>query len=439
MYTPFEQGPDVRYSGVAVCTYETIKRFNAASKRATDADGLGCSICQDTMGLPEGKSSANLSIVVLEKCKHQFHEICLMEWLSPVVLSRSAEDLDPVLSILKNKERYEYIRAFGRRPFLSIRLGVGVSPINEATADNEVIVAAGRLLQAAREADDEFEVPSDYYDLDADFETVAAHYERRAAIGATKWTPINSIARHPVPQALPAFNLEKDHQLSHRVALTEIRGAATTPTCPHCRQRAHINNTSCHADSLVLIRARLRLTNLAYQCFGFTEHPQETLHRQELQHFLHRRFLDTIFLAPEPLPSPQNCQSIFTQARLLLRDDALRYLKTHPALPAHESIRALQLAMFYENFPQRDEHVTWFFNPDARLDSRWRFRGCDADVRLLNEEPWVYCRRVMIFASGGVFDPPVVRVAKGDGGVAGEKDFAGEGDRGGDEEVEGGL
>ncbi|KAL8807466.1 MAG: hypothetical protein Q9200_004649, partial [Gallowayella weberi] len=333
---------------MAVCTYEAIECFNAASKRATDADA-GCSICQDTLGIPESKSPANLSMIVLENCKHQFHEICLMEWLGPIVLPRPAEELDPVVSILEDGERHNYIRTlrlhhllYTHQRALEIR----------ATGANRVLTRAGRLLRVSRAAIE-------------GIEESAVREEPQATSGASEGTPINTPDRDPEPQALPDVDSQKCQQITHRVAFSEIRGVGATPTCPHCRQPANINNESCHADSLQLIRVRLRLANLAYQCFGFTEHPHETLERQGIQQFLHRRFLDNIFLSAEPIPTPENCRRLFKQARILLRDDATRYIR-HNKLYAHEVIRVMQLAMFYENFALRDEHIKYFFDADAR-------------------------------------------------------------------------
>ncbi|KAL8680048.1 MAG: hypothetical protein Q9186_003728 [Xanthomendoza sp. 1 TL-2023] len=317
-----------------------------------------------------------------------------MEWLSPVVLPRPTKGLDPVLRLLEDEERVKRIQGSSthRRALEHTITGV--------RTEDEVYVAAGQLLQVAIEALEEGEISED----------------APATSGASQWTAINNnIDPDLDSQDLPPMNITKGgHKFTPLVALSEIRGTATIPTCPHCRQPANINNRSCHADSLQLIRVRLRITNLAYQCFGFAPNAQETIERQELQHFLHRRFLDNIFLSPEPIPTPSNCRRIFKQARLILRDEVHRYWKQHD-LSSHEHIPVMQLAMFYENFKLRDEHIHWFFNPDARLDLSWDFQVSDTDVRLLNQDPRVYCSRLTIFASSLVYAPPTVRIVRDEG------------------------
>ncbi|KAL9023024.1 MAG: hypothetical protein Q9196_007424, partial [Gyalolechia fulgens] len=83
MHTPFERMPGLNYGTVASCTQIMIEKFNNAAKLVTGQAG-GCSICHDTLG--DDGVSAKLAMTVIPDCKHCFHEICIMQWLSPITL-----------------------------------------------------------------------------------------------------------------------------------------------------------------------------------------------------------------------------------------------------------------------------------------------------------------------------------------------------------------
>ena len=90
MSSPFRRGTFAFYGGILPCVQTMIADLNEATcshdlaggtgKKAKDAgeNGDTCSICLDTFGTSTDGSSPKLAIIMLPKCKHRFHEICIM-------------------------------------------------------------------------------------------------------------------------------------------------------------------------------------------------------------------------------------------------------------------------------------------------------------------------------------------------------------------------
>ena len=328
MYSPFKQGANRYYSGLSQCIMRTIEGFNRAADRAV---GIveGCSICQDTLGAAEGDPPSHLSMVILESCKHQFHEYCLMEWLSPIFLPTMVQGLDPLVRLLEERSNLEE---------------------GEIRGETEAQIAANR----------------------------------------TQFT-----------QTLYPVNPFIDPQATREVPISELRGPMRARTCPHCRQCTFLGPISCYADTIQLIRARLRLTNLAYQCFGFKRTQDEEEQRRSIQSFLRRRCQDNDALALEDTDAwtlnVDGPRHVFKQARLSLREEDVFRYKNSYLLTAIEQLRLLQLAAFFESFDLCSWDADLFFNPSSVLDLDWSFSPSAEEYGLLNVDPAAFCKDIMFF------------------------------------------
>ncbi|KAI4241122.1 MAG: hypothetical protein L6R40_004761 [Gallowayella cf. fulva] len=333
-------------------------------------------------------------MLVLEGCKHQFHEYCLMEWLSPIRLPQGSQDLDPIMRMME--ARSNLIHTLGRLPFSSAFR----KRFDQLTARD---LAEGRLQALIPQAMAEVDA------MDEELEEVENGEEHLFHTDSPQGTPTNNVDNGLESQNISPVNLLTDIQLTRNVLVQEIRRDTTSPTCPYCRQPANINNISCHTDTLQIIRVRLRLANLAYQCFNFKLNRSEIAERRHIQQFLLRRFLDNILLSPEPIPTPPHCRRIFTLARLTLREQVFRYTRAH-RLTSHEQLRITQLATFYENFALRDKDIKWFFEPDAHLDLTWDFTPSAGEFRLLHRNPREFCQRLSISKGIHGLGAPSLRV-----------------------------
>ncbi|KAL8912603.1 MAG: hypothetical protein Q9171_002405 [Xanthocarpia ochracea] len=201
-------------------------------------------------------------------------------------------------------------------------------------------------------------------------------------------------------QALYPINPFLDPQLTREVPISELRGATRARTCPHCRQCTFLGPLSCHADTIQLIRARLRLTNLAYQCFGFKRTKDEEEQQKSIQSFLRRRCQDNDVLALEDTDAwtldVGGPRHVFKQARLSLREDVFRYKNSY-LLTSTEQLRLLQLAAFFESFELCSLDADLFFNPSSVLDLDWSFSPSAEEYGLLNVDPAAFCKDMMFF------------------------------------------
>ncbi|KAL8786462.1 MAG: hypothetical protein Q9213_002778 [Squamulea squamosa] len=156
----------------------------------------------------------------------------------------------------------------------------------------------------------------------------------------------------------------------------------------------------CHADTIQLIRARFRLTNLAYQCLRFKRTHLEELQRYSIQTFLNRRYQDSTILATggsEKWTLTDRAQHVFKQARIILREEAFKYMR-HNQLSAPEQLRVMQLVAFFESFKLRWQDADHFFNPCSELDNDWDFSPSLEEYTLLNLDPAAFCKNIQISA-----------------------------------------
>ncbi|KAL9603035.1 MAG: hypothetical protein Q9219_001399 [cf. Caloplaca sp. 3 TL-2023] len=167
----------------------------------------------------------------------------------------------------------------------------------------------------------------------------------------------------PDPHNLATFQIFDRESFYGDFTLENRASTAPGHHCPLCRQVAFFESDRCHADTIQLIRVRLRLSDLAYKVFGFERTPEESKERDDILHFLNRRYKDNLALGEqEILPSPAKCAKVFRLAREQLRGLCYKYTGTY-ALLAKEQLRVVQLAMFYENIRLLNHRMPSFFDP----------------------------------------------------------------------------
>ncbi|KAI4173917.1 MAG: hypothetical protein LQ343_002685 [Gyalolechia ehrenbergii] len=204
-------------------------------------------------------------------------------------------------------------------------------------------------------------VLEDLFDGDEEGEI---HDEQPAILPSIPYTvPARPADSDSASQYLPPIDLFRESFLNleglPRISRTEGR----TQNCPMCRGCAFGQKSPCHADTLQLLRVRLRLTDLAYDFFRYERNVDEQSNRAEVAVFLNRRYCDNMTLGePEILPCPQECRKLFKEARQILRVAAYRYMRIQP-LSAAEQLRVMQLAMFFESFELKDDMISYFFDP----------------------------------------------------------------------------
>ncbi|KAL8674987.1 MAG: hypothetical protein Q9168_000581 [Polycauliona sp. 1 TL-2023] len=141
--------------------------------------------------------------------------------------------------------------------------------------------------------------------------------------------------------------------------------------CGICRGPAFVNGlTACHADTLQLIRLRLRLTDLAYRCLDFHLTEQEQIERAEIVKFLNRRHADNIALGEREVPlTRSSCRRVFRQARSMLRKDAYVYALGHRLENGSiEDTRVMRFATFFEKYRLREEEMPFFFDANPAFN-----------------------------------------------------------------------
>ena len=191
---------------------------------------------------------------------------------------------------------------------------------------------------------------------------------------------------HRDPQALPSVDLFSTSPPS--AILTSGRSKPLSNKCPLCRRSAFGKAPPCHIDSLIHLRLRLRLIDLAYSVFNFKRCPEEESDRKELKSFFDRRHNDSLALCEREVPlSTPACQKIFKQAREILRNQVHLYMREH-RLAAAEQLRMTQLCMFYEYFTLRDTHIWYFFDPSpSYFGHEWKANFSSKDIKAMYEDP----------------------------------------------------
>ncbi|KAL8914215.1 MAG: hypothetical protein Q9171_001086 [Xanthocarpia ochracea] len=387
MATPFPRDSRVSYGAVAHCMLSTMSLFNLAAERAAQqGETCECSICHDTLG-------PGLVMVALPGCNHRFHEICIQTWLSPIQVPDTTRE--PVRfwsacvdSVFRNIED----RTLG---WAALALLPPDTPVYQAAAaelstGNDIDSDVGEALEAAYDQDEEmaeelgdeleegeiqevqsppnsqepsdeeleeYEVPT-ALQIQNTFRTI-----REQFIEAGVLLPESQEAQR-YPQDLP--------EISDDYIFDDARFPPREPShqCPYCRRPVFFTGpVGCHADTLQLIRVRLRLTDLAYRFLGFSRTDQENKDRETVTKYLDRRHADNITLGEREIPlTPRSCRRVFRQARSMLRKEAYVYGIRHEIEGTDEGALVEQFGTFFEKFGLRDEHTAFFFDANPAFN-----------------------------------------------------------------------
>ncbi|KAI4086453.1 MAG: hypothetical protein LQ344_007548 [Seirophora lacunosa] len=246
----------------------------------------------------------------------------------------------------------------------------------ESASREEVEASGSRLLALVTEA---FYATSEETQSDINAEDAGLRSEESLEDGreADEVQPVDPHVSES--QYLPPVDLWDGSIMDpgHNPTAQDTAEEPTTQSshCPLCRERAFNSAPPCCTDTLRLLRARLRLTNLAYGIFGFERCEAENAERNAITAFLRRRHSDSVVLEEAPsLPSAPDCRRIFTAARSQLRDDAYRYLYAHRGrLSAVEQLHVMQLVTVFEHFRLQNRYMRLFFGGDPGMDGyEWR-------------------------------------------------------------------
>ncbi|KAI4099505.1 MAG: hypothetical protein LQ339_005932 [Xanthoria mediterranea] len=392
MSSPFgRRAGDAGYSGIAPDLMKVIEKFNEAADRVAEQT-QDCSICLNILDTPEGSGqpprasqtngtvgTSRLSIITL-RCGHRFHEQCLMTWLSPILYPSMEHGLGAVATVLD--DRSIIIDLMGQLPLGSNERAtverMAAAPLGRHTVDE--------IFARVRQGTFLF----DHVGADG----LRARRRSRALTDRDRFT-----------QDLYAINPFIDRLHTREVFVSDVLGKEPDPrSCPYCRQPANLGRLDHHADIIQLIRARLRLTNLAYQTLKFQRTPREENQRISITKFLQRRSNDNTILGIDDVNKWSRTvrpKVLFKQARLTLRETAFQYLKhLNYLLSSAERLRICQLVAFYESFQLKWVDVLSFFDAREMLDQEWEWEPTDEEYRRFQLDPERFCREMVIFADG---------------------------------------
>ena len=173
--------------------------------------------------------------------------------------------------------------------------------------------------------------------------------------------------------------------------------------CIYCQQPADLGQLDNHTDIIQLIRARLRLTNLAHQCLRFQRTPREEHQPSQIEKFLKRRSEDNDILALENVAawseSLDRGPRLFKLARLQLRGKVFQYLHNNQTtLTEWEGLR--QLVKFFEKF-ELNGHCQFFFGTSPTLDKKWLYEHFAENHRHVLANCTGFCEKMQIFLEDG--------------------------------------
>ena len=412
MNSLFQRSSTVSYAVVAPCMLEAMFQFNQATQKAPlQADTCECSICHDTMG-------PNLAITVLPDCKHRFHELCIQTWLSPIQLPDTTRGpvtfwTNLVDSIFREiEDRCHFWEDLAR--LTSARR----EPVARLSSGTEIDSDVEESLQAAYDQDEEMtdepevrapdadsgvSMPPDVVDVlvpegegveleegeireaqppQASQDSQHEDLEEGEIRDARQF---HQTFRNLIEQVMAAGVLPQRVQQQHQrrsqdlpdisedyiYDISPFKSRESSHSCPYCRRSAFFEGLiECHADTLQLIRVRLRLTDLAYRCLDFDRTDKELQERAIMIDFLNRRHADNVTLGEREIPlRPSSCKRVFRQARSILRREAYTYSIGHGLQHgSEEHSRVMRFATFFEHFRLRDGDIPFFFDANPAFN-----------------------------------------------------------------------
>ncbi|KAL8683852.1 MAG: hypothetical protein Q9186_000195 [Xanthomendoza sp. 1 TL-2023] len=345
-----------------------MSHFNRATEAAVQrSEKCECAICYDTSG-------SDLVTVILPGCGHRFHEFCIQKWLSPISLPPTTPepvrfwsgDLDSDFHQIQERatvfESMERLGLFAGSSGQFARLSSG----DEIDSDVEQALEAA---YARADDDDDMEQEQEANDPEAgsghlmprepaDFSTVE---EDELEEGEIRGVPPPHQNPHNIQNDARGYvDDDDDDDDDNRYTPRE-----SSNCCPYCRTPAFfLELIECHADTLQFIRVRLRLTDLAYRCLGFTPTQQELEDRLAAMDFLARRHADNLAIGEREIPlTPSNCRSMFRRARIVLLEKAFVYSVQHQ-LQGDEFHTLARFGLLFKHLKLQNHQIPYFFDPN---------------------------------------------------------------------------
>ncbi|KAL8672827.1 MAG: hypothetical protein Q9168_002738 [Polycauliona sp. 1 TL-2023] len=347
-------------------------------------------------------------MITLFECGHSFHEHCFLENFGTISYPSLEDNLGKVATVLESKS-------------------VKCASVSKLPAGSKVRNAASRMLDmiwnttgqdmltiintaVQRALDQRGGLQEDEIEEDLD----PAHIKTRVVLALTDQEPFTQ-------NLYPASPFVGD-MLYREVYVSDVKkDHPPSPSCPYCHQAAELGELDENADSVQLIRARFRLTNLAYQCLRFPRSRQEDVQREQIAKFLRRRSEDNDVLAIENVDTwtlSDRGEHLFKEARIELREQAYFYATQHKP-PHKELLPLLKLASFFENFKLKSEDQQFFFGTCPTLDWQWDYNPGADELRhsmlYFHLSPAGYCQDMEISMKDGETikdDPPSVRIRR---------------------------
>ncbi|KAL8627838.1 hypothetical protein Q9189_006459 [Teloschistes chrysophthalmus] len=182
---------------------------------------------------------------------------------------------------------------------------------------------------------------------------------------------------------------------------------AMSHSCPLCRQPAFQRDPYCHGDNLVILRARIRLANLARECCGINPHMDGEDTVESIADLLERRAKDNVNLDEREIPlDPAEAKGCFLIVRLMLIEDAyarLLHLNTRESIMSRQN-NLMLLINFFTHFVFRPHHRNYFFDSNPRDVAEWDLRILEDEPLLLYTRPQIFCRELRLKADEDLTD-----------------------------------
>ncbi|KAL8951241.1 MAG: hypothetical protein Q9222_002769 [Ikaeria aurantiellina] len=374
------------YNGLEPSIYFMITGLNKANKQAnqqTVDHGEECSICHDTLYVESG---VNLAMSALPNCGHRFHEVCIMQWLSPIkmpptklAIPESGLEMDYTNGLAEADERAgNTLRRLSLRRPLERMITLGIDKIDAIEQEREELAKeTGRLSVQ----NDQLSRLSRIFDGLVDDRLSPNTGGNR---GRTTREILNVGRTFLMHEDLQG---DSGHQVwSERPISRQYYTTALSHCCPLCRKPAFSLRTASHSDTLQLLRLRCRFRDFALALLNYNLDPKAMKERKAIIKFLSRRYLDTLAQNEREItPSPSDCQVMFNHVQYIIRRNARQIQLA--SLTTGEQVRFKTSLAIYELFEFNDIYIPFFFDPSPKYDGK--ISGCLStdDSNFLKENP----------------------------------------------------
>ncbi|KAL8941822.1 MAG: hypothetical protein Q9216_002022 [Gyalolechia sp. 2 TL-2023] len=387
------------YSGVEHCVHYNIIRLNNAAKKGIQepfGEDESCGICRDTLSTNEGYT---LAASVLQ-CKHRFHEFCIMKWLSPIKLPITESiPLQPAAQTCNGKDHIgdtdfenRTLRQLFSYSYVADRmLELGIDPFNVEDNLEEVLQPLLRMLDRQLEEQQSED--------DAPPRSAPDNGDPGSHGAIVEIPPQNGMSG----SQMSSFQLYYRNAVRQRL-MARSSGPVHSHCCPVCRQPA-LAFPACHGDTLLLLRVRLRLTDLAYAFLRLERSASVKKDRMEIITFLHRRQADyTAQGEREIMPSLSDRRLIFHHARFVLWRKARLHQQKHGQSPK-EPKRLQYLSLLLRHFKFTEAFVPFFFDPNPEYDSEIRLNLSAQDREILRHDVGMLSKALELYLDKKLVKP----------------------------------